>query len=213
MTTDQWITVTTGVLEGSGLAVFLGFLLRGIKRQIFSLKATIAAQKQTLEVMDKRISETEKIGDIYRGLIKDLPEDLEKYKKIIRLTKDEVIKSLEEANAKKDIELKKAAELNLQQIESQEKIVQELPELRCSLIEVTKNLSTRLDALSSGSMAQLASNASVATSRPAVKSIALEYLTLAEKWRRVNRDSVQTTLKRLQESSGSKPSTEPNPPK
>jgi hypothetical protein len=49
----------------TGLGVCIWYLLRGLTEKITSLEGVIVAQKQTIEVMDKRIEETEKIGEAH----------------------------------------------------------------------------------------------------------------------------------------------------
>ena len=101
------------ILQTLGLGIFFYYLIRGLRSEISGLKGTINAQNETLKIMDKRIEETEKIGNIYKNLINDLPKDLEDYKTIVTQTKDEMIFELKNQNeeikkklndTKKDIE-------------------------------------------------------------------------------------------------------------
>ncbi|MBN1639237.1 MAG: hypothetical protein JW866_09730 [Ignavibacteriales bacterium] len=95
-----------------GLGIFLYYLIRGLKSEINGLKGTINAQNETLKVMDKRIEETEKIGNIYKTLIRDLPSDIENYKTIVSKTKDATI-----------VELKNQYEITQQKLnDAEEKI-------------------------------------------------------------------------------------------
>jgi uncharacterized coiled-coil protein SlyX len=114
MTAEQITTVVTSVLEGGGIVVFLYYYIKGLKSRIASLEGTIQAQEKTLSVMEKRITETEKIGDIYRNLISDLPKDLENYKAVISQTKDNVIVELQNINKEKDAEIKRLREAEKQ---------------------------------------------------------------------------------------------------
>ena len=102
MNAEQIVTIITNILTSSGVAVFLWFLIRGLKNQIGSLNKTIETQNKTLEVMEKRISETEKVGDIYRNLLDKLPDDIDKYKTLLNKIKDETIADLESAVQEKD---------------------------------------------------------------------------------------------------------------
>jgi hypothetical protein len=95
------------LFETLGLGIFIYYLIKSLRIQISGLKGTIAAQNETLKVMDKRIEETEKIGDIYKSLIRDLPSDIENYKAIISKTKDATILEL---NNQYEITKKKLAE-------------------------------------------------------------------------------------------------------
>ncbi len=107
------IEVVSSLVQTAGLGIFVFYLIRGLKSEINSLRQTIDTQSKTLEVMDKRIVETEKIGDIYKNLISDLPQDIDNFKTIISKTKDETIlelKNQHEATKKKLEEAKKIIE-------------------------------------------------------------------------------------------------------
>ena len=98
----------SALIHQFGLGLFIWYLINGLKDQIGSLQGVVAAQKETIEVMDRRIQETEKIGGIYKSLLSDLPEDLERYKKIIATTKDEVILQLQSRQAETEREVDEA---------------------------------------------------------------------------------------------------------
>jgi hypothetical protein len=66
-----------------GLGVFIWYLLQGLSRQVDALKSVVNAQKDTIEVMGRRIEETEKIGGIYKTLLADLPGELDSYNLIV----------------------------------------------------------------------------------------------------------------------------------
>lgn len=101
-----------------GLGLFLWWLINGLKTKVESLKGVVDAQKETIEVMGRRIKETEEIGGIYKKLLADLPKDLESYKKITSITKDEIILQLqnESAEAKSFIE---QAKQEVEEVKSQ----------------------------------------------------------------------------------------------
>ena len=77
--------------ETIGLGAFFFYLIKGLKAKIGALESVVVAQVKTLDVMEKRNSETEKIGEIYKNLISDLPDAIDNYKSIISKTKDETI--------------------------------------------------------------------------------------------------------------------------
>lgn len=106
--------IISGIIETLGLGIFFYYLICGLRTKIKSLEETINVQNKTLEVMEKRIIETEKIGDIYRNLISDLPTDIDNYKTIVSKTKDETI-----------IELKNQNELAKKKLADAEKLIQE----------------------------------------------------------------------------------------
>lgn len=95
------------LLEAIGLATFIWYLFRSLSQQVSGLKELVAAQKQTIEVMERRNAETEKIGGLYKTLLSDLPTDLENYKKIVSTTKDSTILELQNKHAATEQQLKK----------------------------------------------------------------------------------------------------------
>jgi hypothetical protein len=147
MEANELVTVLTSTIEGSAMVTFLWFFIRGLKKEIHSLNKTIEVQNKTLEAMEKRIVETEKIGHLYRNLLQDLPEDIQKYKVIIGKLKDEVIKELQDANAQKDAELEELSRLRLEQLELQEKMLGELPKLKADLESSLIELNQRIKAI------------------------------------------------------------------
>lgn len=159
--TTEAVTIISSLAETSGLSVFLWFLLKGLRTQIANLNQTIEAQKRTLEAqgetlkvqkdtltaMEARIAETEKVGDLYRKLLQDLPNDIEQYRKTLASLKDGLIKELEEANRQKDDKLKEFSRKQLDEITTEERILEELPSLRDQLISAMGKLESSLDNL------------------------------------------------------------------
>jgi len=90
------------IIQTGGLGIFFYFLIKGLYKKIEAMNEVIFIQKQTLETMNTRIQETEKIGLIYKKLLEDLPNDLENYNTIIKKTKDRVIFEL--SNQKEELE-------------------------------------------------------------------------------------------------------------
>src|SRR5262245_2222298 len=107
MTAEQITTIITNLLTGGGVAAVLYHVIPGLKAQIGSMNKTIEVQQKTLEAMEKRVAETEKIGGMYRQLFEELPVEVEKWKTAIVKLKDERIQELEKANQDKDEKLKK----------------------------------------------------------------------------------------------------------
>src|SRR5215475_1254115 len=95
MNAEQITTIITNVLTGGGVVFFLGMWIRSLKKQL-------DVQKDTLEAVKTQVSETQKIGDIYRKLFEELPTEVEKWKVAILKLKDERIAELEKANKSKD---------------------------------------------------------------------------------------------------------------
>lgn len=86
------------VFETFGLGFFFYFLMRGLKQKISALESTISVQGKTLDVMEKRVQETQKVGDIYKNLLSDLPKDIDNFKTVLSKTKDETIVELRNQN-------------------------------------------------------------------------------------------------------------------
>lgn len=124
------ISIFSSVAQFAGIGYFLWQVYKGLKTQIQSLHTTVDIQKKTLEAMELRISETEKFKDLYKHLINELPEDLEKYRKVLSAVKDDVIKELEEANNRKDEKLKKISQIRLDEINELDNLLRELPKIK-----------------------------------------------------------------------------------
>jgi chromosome segregation ATPase len=161
MTAEQITTIITNVLSSGGVAVFLWMVIKGLKAKIGGLQGeitilneTIKVQKQTLEAMETRVVETEKVGNIYKQLTEELPIEIEKYKALLTKLKDDQITALEKANQQKDDRLKETAEIEIGKLELQERALNDIPQLRDQLINVVSTLEQRLlivNQLSAGS--------------------------------------------------------------
>lgn len=91
-----------------GLGIFVYYLVRGLRDRISSLESVINTQKQTLDIMERRAHETEKLGNIYRDLMSSLPDDIDNFRTIISKTKDETIVELKNQNEAIKTKLKTA---------------------------------------------------------------------------------------------------------
>lgn len=98
----------TSAVQTIGLAGFFWYLVRGLKARISGLEGVISAQKATIDVMERRIQETEGVGRIYKNLLSDLPDDIEKYKALVSQTKDTLIVELQKRSEGAEQKLKKA---------------------------------------------------------------------------------------------------------
>jgi hypothetical protein len=144
VTPEQLTDVLTNVLTGSGVVLFVFYLVRSLKREIASLHKTIDQQTKTFEVMEKRVLETEKVGNIYRDLIDDLPGQVMKYKTFLNQTKDEVISHLQQAN---DASVQESRELEIRRLELQEMLISEIPKLRDQILLAFQGIEQRLTAV------------------------------------------------------------------
>jgi uncharacterized coiled-coil protein SlyX len=112
MSPEQIVTIVTGILQAGGVGVFVYYLIRGLRSRISGLEGTVQAQNETLRVMERRVAETEKVGQIYKDLLSNLPKDLENYKAVISKTRDDMILELQNANKQKDEQLKQIGEID-----------------------------------------------------------------------------------------------------
>ena len=81
-------------LETGAISFLVYKIMHGLKVEIKTLQSLINNQNKTIETMDKRIQETEKIGELYKKLISDFPKALEDYQEVITKTKDQTIYQL-----------------------------------------------------------------------------------------------------------------------
>ena len=154
MSAEQITTIITNLLTGGGVAVFLYIVIRGLKDQIGALKTqivtlneTIEVQKKTLQAMETRVLETEKIGNIYRQFLEEFPKELENYRALHTKMKDDQIKLLQQANEQKDEKLKETAEIELEKLKLQQRALDDIPKLRKELIEVVDTLQQRFSVI------------------------------------------------------------------
>jgi chromosome segregation ATPase len=118
--------------------------ITGMKAQIGTLNETIEVQKKTLEAMETRVLETEKVGNIYKRLTEELPGEIDKYRDLITKLKDDQITELKKANQDKDERLQKTAEIEIAKLDLQQRALEDIPQLRQNLIEVVTTLEQRL---------------------------------------------------------------------
>jgi len=147
MTAEQITTVLTNILTGGGIILFLRLWIRGLKKEIAGLQGTISAQDQTLQVMEKRIAETEKMSDLYKGLVEDYPAAFQHYKTFIVEAKDEIIRTQREAIAEKDEQLAASSTARLKQLDRAEHSLTELPKLVQELRDTTQAIDQRFQVI------------------------------------------------------------------
>lgn len=88
------IQIITGVIETGIIAYIVYIIIKGLRIEIKTLQSHVNTQNETIKTMDKRIQETEKIGDLYKKLVSDFPQALEDYQAVITKTKDKTIYEL-----------------------------------------------------------------------------------------------------------------------
>jgi hypothetical protein len=149
MNPEQITTISLNILASGSVTIFLLFVIRSLKREIQNLNKTIETQNKTLDIIERRVAETEKAGNIYKSLFDDLPDAVDKYNQIIRKTKDSVIEELDRANQSKDAKLKQVAELRLKEVEVVQPIITQLTLLNDRLHQTINEAHVQLRSLES----------------------------------------------------------------
>jgi hypothetical protein len=147
MNPEQITIIILNALATGCAAIFLFFVMRGLRREIQNLNKTMETNNKALDGMERRIAETEKERNIYKTLFDDLPGAVDKYSEIIQKTKDSVIEELEKANQSKDEKLKQVAELRLKEIEVVQPIITQLSTLNDNLHQTINEVQTQLRSL------------------------------------------------------------------
>ena len=140
MTAEQ---ITT-ILSSLGVLGFLWMWVRALKMQISEMRKTIEVQRKTLEAMKTQVSETEKVGSIYRQFIDELPSEIEKYKTLLTKLRDDQISELKIANAHKDERHKETAEIAIKKLELQHRALDDIPALIAQFEEIATTIERRL---------------------------------------------------------------------
>lgn len=111
---------------------------------IWEFKNQQIIQNETIKEMYKRVIETETISELYTNLLSDLPNAIERFNEINLKAKDKITSDLEKAAANKDEEIKRLNQLQIEEIESKEKLINGLPKLVKKLIETLHAVDQRL---------------------------------------------------------------------
>ena len=114
------------IFEGSGISVFVYFVIRGMRREISALNETVKQQNQIFDAMSKRISETEKMAESYKKWWEELQESYDKHKAALIRAKNDYITELEHAIEQKDEKLQAKARAELDMIAMQESTIEDL---------------------------------------------------------------------------------------
>jgi tetrahydromethanopterin S-methyltransferase subunit B len=144
MTPEQITTIVVGVLQSGGILFVAWCWIRGLKARLSGLQGTIDALKGTIDAQEQTLKVMEKMVDIYRNLLNNLPEDLDNYKSLISRTKDDVITAQQQAIKNKDDELEARAETKLKALDVQEKMLAEVLETFAQFQALAGDLQSRL---------------------------------------------------------------------
>ncbi len=113
-------------LEGSGIATFVYFVIKGMRKEITALSHTIQHQNETFDAMGKRITETERMAASYKQWWEELPESDDKHKAALTKTKDEYIAELQNAIDMKDEQRVAKTRAELEIISLKERTIKDL---------------------------------------------------------------------------------------
>jgi len=131
--------ILPSVFETVGLGVFFFYLIHGLKQKITALESTISIQGKTLDVMERRVQETQKVSDIYKNLMSDLPKDIDNFKTVLSKTKDATIIELRNQNEIAERKMEEAKKQIEGSKNSPEEIVRHLKVLKKLLSKPTSD--------------------------------------------------------------------------
>ncbi len=137
MNAEQITTIITNLLTGGGIVFFLGMWIRALRKQL-------DVQKNTLEAVKTQVSETQKIGDIYRKLFEELPTEAEKWKVTILKFKDERIAELEKAIQDKDEKHTNTVKIEIQELDRKYQALEDIPKLLGQVTDTARILEQTL---------------------------------------------------------------------
>jgi hypothetical protein len=106
------IQIISGILETGAISFVVYMIMKGLKTEIKTLQKNVVAQNETIKTMDKRIEETEKIGDLYKRLISDFPQALDDYQAVITKTKDSTIYELKSKLEEQNLTIEELREIS-----------------------------------------------------------------------------------------------------
>jgi|GEM_PF-3607485 len=163
-----------------------------------ALSETAITQQRNLAAMEKRIVEIEKAGDLYKSLFDEIPGAIEKYRQYMLRVRDESLNELEQSTLSMDEKLRSYKEQELENIESRERLMAELPELMVRLHEILDPVNERLKLFSDRDKYPTASFLSVSARRgkALLAAIGEQSSFAAERYATIekNTDRVEETL-------------------
>ncbi|SRR6266540_3911289 len=142
----QTIISLLNLLGFGGVGVFLYYLYKGLKDRIDTLTELAQEQKHTLEAVRGRADEMDRLKESYKNIVSDFEEMGDKLKK----RRQELVEELESANQRKDRELARLTNLQLEEIEVKRQSLERLPELEGKLTSAVEELGHQLQVVTAG---------------------------------------------------------------
>jgi hypothetical protein len=140
----QLVISVLNLLGLGGLALFIYFVWKGLRERIANLTALANEQKETLDAVRARATELDQLRKDYRqGL-----DDFQELGKRIDERRNELVNELETAVQKKDEQLAKTKQLEINQLKLQEDSLALLPQLQDRLTTTLQSLQAQIDILS-----------------------------------------------------------------
>jgi hypothetical protein len=123
-----------------GLAVFIWYTIKGLRERITNLTELAKEQQETLAAVRSRAEESDRLSKAYKEALLDFQE----FGKKLDERRNELVKELEVANQRKDLELARLARLELEEIELKRKSLERLPDLERRLEGIVGDLERQL---------------------------------------------------------------------
>lgn len=145
------IVSVLNLLGLGGLGLFLYYIIKSLKERVANLTELAKEQKDTLEAVRTRALEIERLSKDYKQALTDFQE----MGKRLDERRNELVKELELANQRKDLELARLAHLELEEIELKKQSLERLPDLERKLDETVSELGRQIKIVSPSLLVQL----------------------------------------------------------
>lgn len=153
MTDITQIVSILNLLGLGGLGLFLYYVIKGLTERVANLTDLANEQKATLEAVRARAIEMDRLSKDYKQALTDFQDMGKKLDE----RRNELVKELELANLRKDQELARLANLELEEIELKKRSLQRLPEIERRLDETVSELGRQLKIVSPSLLVQFKS--------------------------------------------------------
>jgi hypothetical protein len=156
MTDLTTIISALNLLGLGGLSLFIYYVIKGLRERVANLTELAREQKDTLEAVRTRAVEMDKLSKDYKQAL----TDFQKMGKRLDERRNELVKELELANQRKDVELARLAHLELEEIELKKQSLNRLPDIERKLDDTVAELSRQLKIVSPNLLVKLSARRS-----------------------------------------------------